>query len=497
LFLVRGFRLKTLVLWALPLAMLVDVGMGLIPRSSAPRRADVAAIAAQAKPVDLTAPYAESAYDFLPGATAGASIVVLGESVHVTAEFPLARLRLVRFLHERLGFDVLALEGSETQAWLAEDYLYGTPPDTPSRLDRAQQIAWFKLWNTFQMRDLLSYVDASQRTPHPLYLASFDVQTGASAEFGLTPAVLTALVDRLGSLGSVEGTTTTDLVNALAPVVQCQIGASGGLGPARAPALTAIDAIQRWIDAIVPAVARTRPAAHVAALRLIPDNLRDHVELCEHATTWQKTRDELNADNALMLRDQVSAAHKIILWAHHSHVSYNTMGRQVPSMGEHLRGRLGRDIYTIGLFAGSGRFLDVAPLSVHALPATNTVGVERLLAAAGSQPYFIDVSRLPLDDPAAGWLTPQPSRMEGRSTSATVLARDFDAAVYVPRVTPGTGMLPNGAFWVLQLFGLAVDQPVTTATGMALIFVWLARAIVTRVRASRTGQGRPKGLPYD
>jgi erythromycin esterase len=471
----RTLTRRSFALLALLAAVAVDTGMTLIPRSFSPRPSDVEAIAARARTLDLQAPYAASTYDFLPKAVGSATIVALGESLHVTAQFPLARLQLVRFLHERLGFDVLALEGSETQAWLAEEYLYRTSAETDGRLDRAQQMAWFKLWNTSEMRELLSYVDASQRTSNPLYLASFDVQTGASAAFALTPAVLSALVDQLEAYGPIEGETVkADLVSALSPVVQCQVGASEGLGPAKATALSAVDTIERWIEAISPAVARERPAAHVAALRLIADNLRDHVELCEHATTWQATRDELNADNALALRQQVSAAHKIILWAHHSHVSYNTTGSRIASMGQHLRERIGREIYTIGLFAGSGRFLDVAPLSVHSLPALNKVGVERLLSAVGPRSYFVDVSTLPTNDATAGWLTPTSSRMEGRWTPSTILAKDFDGALYVPEVTPGTGMVAMGAFRVLQLFGLAVDHPVSAVTGTVVLLVWLA-----------------------
>jgi erythromycin esterase len=484
---IRKLRLRSLTLLALSLAAGVDTGVGLIPDSSSPRRSDLETIAARARVLDLNTPYAAAAYDFLPTVLGSASIVALGESVHVTAEFPLARLQMVRFLHERLGFDVLALEGSETQAWLAQEYLYRTSPHTAGRLERAQQMAWFKLWNTSQMRELLSYVDGSQRTAHPLYLASFDVQTGASAEFALTPTVLTALFDRLRSFGPVEdGIRTTDLLSALAPVVQCQIGVSGGLGRAKAVALTAIDSLKRWVEALAPAIARERPVPHVAALRLIPDNLRDHVELCEHSTTWQKTRDELNTDNALALREQVSAARKIMLWAHHSHLFYNTTGGRIPSMGQHLRNRVGREIYTVGLFAGSGRFLDVAPLSVHSLPAMNKVGVERLLGGAGPRPYFVDLSTLPTDDSTAGWLTPTSSRMEGHRTESTVLARDFDGALYVPHVTPGTGMVPDGPFKVLQLFGFAVDYPTSTATGVVLIVVWLTVGVRRRVRRKST-----------
>jgi erythromycin esterase len=484
----RRVSARSLASAAVLTAIVVDTAVGLIPHSSRPRPSDISAIAARSTPIDWRAPYHPSRVEFLSPAVEGASIVALGESLHVTAEFPLARLRLVQFLHEQLGFDVLALEGSVTQAWLAQEYLYRTSPEADNRIKRAQEMAWFKLWNTAQMRELLSYVDKSQRTSRPLYLASFDVQTGASAEYALTPAVLADVFDRLETFGHVERQMTKSaFISALGPVVQCQIGVDGGLGSTKAPALTAIDATERWIEAVLPAVARERPAAHVAALRLIPDSLRDHVDLCEHATTWQKTRDELNADNALMLRDRVSVAHKIILWAHHSHVAFNTTGDRIASMAQHLRTRIGRGIYSIGLFAGAGRFLDVAPLSVHSLPPLNRVGVERLLDGVGAESYFVDLSALPTADARAGWLTPQSSRMEGRWTRTTVLAKDFDGALYIRNVTPGTGMVPDGAFRVLQAFGMVVDHPLPAITGAVVVLGWLAGALTRLVR--RKGHG--------
>jgi len=161
------------------------------------------------------------------------------------------------------------------------------------------------------------------------------------------------------------------------------------------------------------------------------------------------------------------------------------MGRQIPSMGQHLRDRIGRELYTIGLFAGSGRFLDVTPLSVHSLSRLNKVGVERLLGTVGPRSYFVDVSKLPTEDSAAGWLTPMSSRMESGSTRSTVLARDFDGALYVPEVTPGTGMVPDGPFKILQLFGLAVDHPTSAVTGTIVLVIWLAVLVSRRVRRRR------------
>ena len=483
------------------IAVGVDFIVSAFPLSSAPRQTDRVQLVKGAVPIDFGAPYAASSFGFLKEAVGDASIIELGESIHVTAEFPRARLRLVQYLHEALGFDVLALEGSLTQAWLAEEYLYRSSETVARRVERAQQLAWFKLWNTVEMRQLMAYVDASRGTEAPLYLTSFDVQTGASAEFGMTPSVLEALFDSLEVFGNAPDLPLTrrELTARLAPVVQCPIGSSVGLGADKQPALAAVDALQRWIEYIAPTVTSKRPTAHVAALRLIPDNLRDHVTLCEHASTWQRTRDELNAENALVLRNEVSLTHKIILWAHHSHVAYNSVGDRTPSMGQHIRERVGRSVYTIGLFAGGGRFLDVAPLSVHDLPAINKVGVERLLASAGERSYFINLLTLPTDDASAGWLLPQGSRMEGRWTRSTVLARDFDGAIYLQSVSPGTGMLADGPMLVLRVFGFFVEHTVGTAIVLiswaVLLSIRLSRFIRRRrthgTRGTRGTQGTP------
>ena len=81
--------------------LVADLLVGLVPRSSAPRRADVDALAAQAVAVDFSAPFTPETYRFLNRAVRESSIVQLGESIHVTAEFPRARLWVLHRSHRR------------------------------------------------------------------------------------------------------------------------------------------------------------------------------------------------------------------------------------------------------------------------------------------------------------------------------------------------------------------------------------------------------------
>src|SRR5262249_22788790 len=63
-------------------------------------------------PVPFRSDYTSKAYDFLGAYVGRRSLVQVGESIHVTDEFPRVRLQVVRYLHEELGFDVIAFEGS-------------------------------------------------------------------------------------------------------------------------------------------------------------------------------------------------------------------------------------------------------------------------------------------------------------------------------------------------------------------------------------------------
>jgi erythromycin esterase len=451
-------------------AAAVDLAVGWIGCSDAPRAEDVAVLAARAQPLDLDRPYARDDYRFLDGAVGSASIVQLGESLHITDELPRIRVRFVRYLHEELGFDTLALEGSLTQAWIAQEHL-----DHTRDVDDAQRVAWFMLWRTPAMRELMAYVAETMTTPHPLYLTSFDVQIGASAEYQGDDGVVVALFDALRAYAPPPRDPEAMRPH-LAAIVRCGSDYDD-LAADRAAASAAVDDLEAWIRAAAP---RVRPI-HAAALLMIPTNFRDFAALCEREggmeTNWQQMRDEVNARVALAIRERVSPAHKVILWAHHSHVAYDATGENVPSMGQHLRDSAGKSVYTIGTFAGHGRVITGELFGERGLPSIRKFGVERMLAAVDRDAYFVDTSRLPAD-PAAGWNVEQTSRMETFYRRPTILAKDFDGAIYLDRVHPSPF---TDAKWLLRLWGFVLEHAVGFAIVILAAVGFTIRAIVRRI----------------
>jgi erythromycin esterase len=396
--------------------------------------------------LSLQAPYAATDLAFLRQAIGKRSMVQLGESIHITDEFPRARLSIVRFLHEEMGFDVIAFEGSAIDAWLAEDAIYRSrePPAITAR--RAQTTAWFALWDTEPMLHVMEYVVASHATDSPLYLASFDLQPGNTRPFGGDAgAAIEALLDAISAYAP-RPATAGSWASAMAPALDCW--KSDPPGPARDVAARAIDQLDRWIVAAAPAVETKTSRAHASAMARIPAMLRARLEMCaevaaaneKRTRVYQEARDRQNAKLAIALRDEVSRAHRVILWAHHSHVNHNTLGSNIPSMGQRLHEAMPDALYTIGLFAGSGTAMAVEdgacpPIQPTVLASIAKLGAETLLAGTATGDFFIDLRALDSTDTSlAAWFAPTMSRLEAAGRMPTVLARDFDAAVFVREV---------------------------------------------------------------
>jgi hypothetical protein len=157
-------------------------------------------------------------------------------------------------------------------------------------------------------------------------------------------------------------------------------------------------------------------------------------------------------------------------------------------MGQHLRDRAGRDVYTIGTFAGHGRVITGELFGERGLPSIRKFGVERMLAAVDRDAYFVDVSRLPAD-PEAGWNVEQVSRMETFFRRPTILAKDFDGAIYVDRVHPSPF---TDAKWLLRLWGFVLEHAIGFAIVLAAAVGLTIRAIVRRIiRVVRGRRAKP------
>ena len=137
-------------------------------------------IQANAIPLDTVAP--ESGLDdlmFLEDLVGDARIVALGEPNHGTHEFFQLKHRLIEYLVEEMGFDLLALEANWPEANLVNDYVHTCEGDERSLLVGLR----YWTWNTQEILDLVQWMCAHNQTAgaESASLSGFDMQSPDAA----------------------------------------------------------------------------------------------------------------------------------------------------------------------------------------------------------------------------------------------------------------------------------------------------------------------------
>lgn len=106
---------------------------------------------------------------FLKEAVQDKRIVVLGESTHGAKEMNQSKIRMIKYLHEQMGYDVIAFETGLGEAAAVQqnfDHLTAT---------EAMKQSLYPVWQTEELEQLFTYMKEQKEKGKPLTLAGFDM----------------------------------------------------------------------------------------------------------------------------------------------------------------------------------------------------------------------------------------------------------------------------------------------------------------------------------
>lgn len=356
-------------------------------------------------------------------------IVQLGESGHGVAEFSMAKVRLIKYMHEELGYDVIAFESSMYECERAQK----NAAYTPMELMRG---CIFGVWHSAETLPLFEYIKQTHSTSRPLILAGFDGQISsntANARSGVFRSLL-APVDSSYAQHVYE-TDSTLLANPGVPYATANRARLVAFYDSLATFLRAnrraIEASHRD-DPNVAIVARQAAVSLTFTVRQLAAGV---------GSSGTEIRDLGMANNLDFLLNELYPGKKVIVWAHNFHIQHrentrnagDTANRSPRTMGTWVAERHRRELYTIGLFMyrGSAALNTRRP---YPIAHSQSGSLESILHQAPWRYSFVDFSQVKRE-PGSDWMRKPITGLSWGTRPERFVPRDeYDGVLFIDTV---------------------------------------------------------------
>ncbi len=339
--------------------------------------------------------------EFLDNAIKERRLVQLGESSHGSKEFNHLKVRLIKYLHQNLGFNVIAFESSFFGVNYANKRIESSSAELTMR-------SIFGPWHTDEVIELFSYLKYTRTTSNPLILTGFDVQSSGFQDRFLLDEY-EKYFDPISSEFTDSLITNETLIT---EQLQNFFNNSCTSNNANDNCSTLADSLKRIAD--------TQEALYHEALQLtynypmesyekfLTQNIKSRMAyINQNVSTFLQgssegynTRDRGMFENLSFLLTNRYPNEKVIVWAHNGHIKYqqtSTLGlngssqNQIP-MGHHLFQSFNNELYTIGLYMirGTSGLNNSSPQEVTALQDNS---LEAISYYARKAALFVPIDR--------------------------------------------------------------------------------------------------------
>ncbi|GGU72582.1 hypothetical protein GCM10010211_43010 [Streptomyces albospinus] len=407
----------------------------------------------------------------LRGLVGSARVVALGENSHQIREFAQLRHRMLRFLVERLGFTVYAMEYGAAEGRAVDDWVQGGPGDIDDLLAPASSGAQDHstegagkaegvkgLGQPAECRDTLRWLRRhNARAAHPVRFVGCDIpMAGGSLAPVLEPVAAYLTTVDPGALRFLN--TALEISESIAGgTVMVPAYARLGLDPAVQDRLTTALArlLGRSTDLREIYTERSGPTAYETALsdvRAAVTTDRAQRAMVEALTG---TPDGLNfaarerylADTLLEFLERSEPGTRVVLVGHNAHIQRSANQADgalaVTTMGNLLSRALGPEYVPLALTGNGGETVENVPDPDHPLgmrwgradtPEALPDSVEALFAGVPGKPALVDARALRAYARRHGLPEPVRTRLDTAFLEIPALEA-FDGIVCVPDTT--------------------------------------------------------------
>lgn len=273
--------------------------------------------------------------NFIPNKIDTSVHVFIGESSHFIGDYNSLRVRLIKYLHEELGYDLIAFESPFSN--LNYVSLNRSEIDSIKML----QMGFYSVWHTEELIDLISYLKSNPN----LKIVGFDCQ-----EPNLDSLVIKSYSKLLSEINKTLEYKYHEIIRTFKIQMEKE-------------PYNQNESFFKTNDSLVDQIVLFRNT--LIENQILDFDIIFHLKSLKNSTEYwsalaknpfpksMQFRDSLMSENLLELIKRKYPSSKAIVWGHNAHLSKKSVSSDYPKpMGEFLNQHL--KFYTIGLYAYSG-----------------------------------------------------------------------------------------------------------------------------------------------
>ncbi len=377
--------------------------------------------------------------DFMREQLADKRLVLLGESSQGVKEYSQAKVRLIKYLHEIEGYNLLAFESGLYECDNVQRSLQQLSAQ------EAMQNCLFGVWHTQTVRELFAYIQTTQQTSNPLRVTGFDVQA-SSLRFQGRAQRTSSLVDELSpTYGAEVGQLERDYYALTQDSLAAQNGSDPSISALRAALPDYDTRYTELADYLIANITGLTSSGNYTEedVRIVAQYARTSPRYAEQLSQrfenggGGQARDLGMAQNLIALANDIYSDEKIVVWAHNAHLRHQGTGfLPDANMGKYVHDALEDTLYTVGfyMYRGEHAFND---RSIRAINAPLNNSLEAIFYSRRFAYLFLDIENAPTSESGGSWLTTStPTWAWGSSFVPLVLADEYDGLFIIDTVSP-------------------------------------------------------------
>jgi len=361
-------------------------------------------------------------------------IVQLGESGHGVRQFNNMKVRLIKYLHEELGFNIIAFESSIFECFYANQKISTFSPSY------IMSRSIFGVWHTKEVRQLFDYIKETWETNDPLTLAGFDIQISSGAGVAQRPSFLRSVIYKIDSdyanqiftLDSeyIENSNNNEYIENNIDSLLSKYNNLTNFFNEHMDTL-----LELYQDSTeIPMIAKQTAFS-------IPLYIEQQYQYYINNDYTQSTtiRDKGMADNLIYLADNVYPEEKIIVWAHNFHIRHNNQiipeYFELKTMGYWLSQYFESEIYTVGLYMYRGEAA-MNNGETYSIQPASSGSLESIFYRTRRKYCFLDLSLQQLNN-CSLWIFEQiTAKSWGTNDLRMILTEQYDGILFIDTVSP-------------------------------------------------------------